>query len=295
MATTRTGELPIGFRRGGSDWQTDFDTLLRFAQEAEFEVLDLPALPIDDLKRVLDAGLKIGTVDLPPPWADLAAEDPTQRSNAADRCAAYIKEAGALGLNRFFAVVLPEDPAQPREVNMDRAVHGYSQLCAALADTDARLLLEGWPGGPPHFGSLACTPADFRLFHERVGSERIGVNYDPSHLVRMGIDPIRFAHEFADRIHHVHAKDTELLDEALYEHGNLQPATQAAQHGFGAHHWRYTIPGHGCVRWSRILSVLVDAGYKGAVCIELEDENFNGTPDGERRGLTASRDFLVHV
>ena len=36
-------------------------------------------------------------------------------------------------------------------------------------------------------------------------------------------------------------------------------------------------------------------GYGGRISIELEDMNFNGTEEGEKRGFIASRDFLVHV
>ena len=295
MATTRTGNLPIGFRRGGSDWQQDLDTVIRFAKEQGFEAIDLPALPVDDLKQVTDAGLRIGTVDLPPPWADLACNDADRRSSAADRCANYLNEAqDQAGVRNFFAVVLVDDPTLPRSENMGYAVDGYRRMCEAL-DGEARVLLEGYPGGPPHFASLACTPADYRLFVDRVGSDRLGVNYDPSHLVRMGIDPQRFINEFAHRIHHVHIKDTELIDEALYEHGNTQPATEATKHGFGGVIWRYTIPGHGVIRWSKLLSMLRDHGYTGPVCVELEDENFNGTTDGEQRGLIASLQFLVNA
>jgi hypothetical protein len=36
-------------------------------------------------------------------------------------------------------------------------------------------------------------------------------------------------------------------------------------------------------------------GYKGTISVELEDMNFNGSEAGEKRGLIASRDFLVGV
>ena len=41
--------------------------------------------------------------------------------------------------------------------------------------------------------------------------------------------------------------------------------------------------------------MLKAAGYDGAISIELEDENFNGTEEGEKRGFLASRDFLASV
>lgn len=295
MATTRTGSLPIGFRRGNSDWQKELSDVIRFAVDDGFAGIDTTALPVAELRQVLDADLCLGSVDLPQPWGDLAAADAAKRKDAAARCAAYVGEAAGLGVRNFFVCVLPEDPAQPRRANMDRAIDGYGQLCAQIADTEARIVVEGWPGPAPHYPTLACTPADYRLLFEGVGSEQLGVNFDPSHLVRMGIDPLRFVEEFAPRIHHVHGKDTELLDDECYEHGNLQPATDAAPHGFGGHHWRYTLPGHGVTRWGRLLTTLVNAGYEGMISIELEDENFNGSQTGEQRGLRLSRDFLAGV
>ncbi|MEX1016878.1 MAG: sugar phosphate isomerase/epimerase family protein [Phycisphaeraceae bacterium] len=293
---TRTGSFPIGFRVGGSPWQKDAASLTRFAREHGFAHLDTSALPVEELQGLRDAGL--GSVDLPQPWTGLASADPAKRSDTAKQCADYIAEVVPLGVTNFFVVVFPENREGNRAENLKLAVDSYGQLCQQLDDAKvdkAHLVIEGYPGGPPHHHALACTPADCRLLFDRVGSDRLGVNYDPSHLVRMGIDPLRFAREFADRIHHVHAKDTDLLGEGRYQHGNLQPASEAKPHGFGGHHWRYTIPGHGVIPWTRLFQQLADAGYEGKVSIELEDENFNGSEEGEQRGLLASRDFLVHA
>ena len=111
----------------------------------------------------------------------------------------------------------------------------------------------------------------------------------------MGIDPVRFLSEFATKVYHCHGKDTEIMTDEIYEFGDLQPDINRPRHGFGEKHWRYTIPGHGVARWHRMLSQLQAAGYKGFVSIELEDENFNGTTEGEQRGFLASRDFLKYV
>jgi sugar phosphate isomerase/epimerase len=109
----------------------------------------------------------------------------------------------------------------------------------------------------------------------------------------MGIDPRQFLADFGKRVGHVHAKDTEILPEKLYEFGNLQPATLADVIPFGGHCWRYCIPGRGSAPWSEMLAALKSAGYAGAVSIELEDRDFNGSEDGEKRGLIGSRDFLA--
>ena len=120
----------------------------------------------------------------------------------------------------------------------------------------------------------------------------MGINYDPSHLIRMGIDPIRFLEEFGARVYHVHGKDTELLPENLYEYGHEQPATFAKHFNYGGWQWRYTIPGHGVMRWGKALQVLNAIGYTGNICIELEDANFNGSTEGEKMGFLQGAGFL---
>ena len=42
-------------------------------------------------------------------------------------------------------------------------------------------------------------------------------------------------------------------------------------------------------------AALLNYGYQGMVSIELEDENFNGSEAGEKRGLIVSRDYLASV
>lgn len=295
MTTTRAQSIPIGFRQGGSPWQTDLATLTAFAAENGFEHIDMRPLAPAALKAVVDSGLGLGTVDMKD-WRTLASPDAATRRDAVAANADYIKSAAEVaGARLFFLVLLPEDQGRPRAENFEFAVESLSALCDAVGDLDVHLSIEGWPGGPPHYPSLACTPADLRALFERVPSPILGINFDPSHLIRVGINPLCFLSEFAPRVVHIHGKDTEILDEELYDHGDLQPATFAKRHGFGAHHWRYTIPGHGLARWARMFAVLEQAGYDGAVSIELEDENFNGTEDGEKAGLIAAKDFLSGV
>jgi sugar phosphate isomerase/epimerase len=291
MAHTRTGGFPIGFRRGWSDWQRDMATLIAFARAHDFACLDFGPIEAAELGPVYDAGLKVGSVDLRQ-WRDLTSADAGKRSAAIDANLAMVGPLIDLGVRNFFAVVMPEDKARDRRESFDLAVQGYAALGQKLAAAGGRIVLEGWPGDGEN---LACTPADLRAFFAATGCDAVGVNFDPSHLIRMGIDPVRFVDEFAPRVFHVHGKDTEILDDELYEHGSYQPATFARPHGFGRHHWRYTLPGHGCARWGRLFRTLHDAGYRGAVCIELEDEHCNGSQEGEQRGLIAARDFLAGV
>lgn len=305
--TTRTGRFPVGFRAGWSPWQQNLADLIAFARAERFAGIDVAARAPADLAQIVAAGLRLGSVDLPQA-AELASPDAGKRKDAAARIAGYVRDAvtAAGGPLNFFTVMAPEDDARPRSENLAFAADGYGRLCAEIealpgagpgpgAGARSRIVLEGYPGGAPRYAILACTPADLRLVFERIPSPVLGVNYDPSHLIRMGIDHVRFLDEFIARVHHVHAKDCELLDDAAYDHGNLQPATASKPHGFGAWHWRYTLPGHGVARWTRIFATLASAGYAGMVSIELEDEHFNGREPGEKLGLLAARDYLQSV
>jgi sugar phosphate isomerase/epimerase len=159
----------------------------------------------------------------------------------------------------------------------------------------AKIAIEGYPGGPPHYGGICCSPETCRAFIKDVGAKSIGWNYDPSHLIRLGVDHVRFLNEFVDRVWHVHAKDTELIPEAQYELGLYQGSAFNKGRGFGEHVWRYTIPGHGVARWPEIFRILKAKNFAGKVSIELEDENFNGSEEGEKQGLLRSLDFLRSV
>ena len=286
MASTRTGNYPIGFRRGWSEWQRDIAGLTAWAKENDVGVLDLGT----DLSHVVaatEAGLKIGSVDLLA-WGALFSKDPGKRAESIAQNSEYITATAAYGAKNYFLVILPEDPALPRKENFEYAVDGLSGLVPALEKAGGRVVIEGYPGA----GALACTPEGYRALFAAIPSPTIGVNYDPSHLLRMGICPYRFLHEFGSRVGHVHGKDTEIRLDRLYDLGTEQPATFAKGFGFGGTFWRYTIPGQGNTNWGQIFRLLESAEYAGAVSIELEDENYNGSEVGEKRGLLAGQAFL---
>jgi len=132
-----------------------------------------------------------------------------------------------------------------------------------------------WPGGK----NLANTPGTWRkLFAE---FPQLGLNYDPSHLVWQMIDIPRSIREFGSRIIHVHAKDARIDVDDLYEQGVM------------GHQWHTPkLPGMGDVNWGQFFGALTDAGYSGAVCVEVEDRMFEKTPEDRERSLIISKRFL---
>jgi sugar phosphate isomerase/epimerase len=134
-----------------------------------------------------------------------------------------------------------------------------------------------WPGGK----NLAVSPAIWQALFKEIPSQHLGLNFDPSHLVWQHIDYVRCVREFGKRIVHVHAKDTCIDSDRLYAHGIL---------GLGWHTAK--LPGLGDVNWGQLFSALTDAGYRGAVCIEVEDRAYEGSRADRQRALRQSKRFL---
>ena len=285
---TATGNFPLGWRRRNYAWEQDLDGIIAWALENDLEVIDLGPDADSSAKTVVEAGLRVGTADLSL-WQEMISPDAAKRRDAVARNAEYIRACAAAGAKTFFLVMLPEDPARPRAENFGYMVESYGELASTFESCGAYLAIEGWPGP----GALVCTPETYRAFIEQVGSANMGVNYDPSHLVRMGIDPIRFLKEFVSHVFHVHGKDCMIIDENLYQYGNLQEATFADSFKYGGMNWRYTIPGHGISDWKIILSILEESGYSGCISIELEDHYYDDSEYDQKLGVLQGVKFLA--
>jgi sugar phosphate isomerase/epimerase len=294
--TTRTGNFPIGLRRGWGDWQkNNLQSFLGWIKEHGFEAVDLMNVTRADLATVKDAGLRLGSADLLD-FGQIMASDTGKRRDVIAKNVQYVSDLGAAGVKAFFTCVIPGDATKPRAENYALAVECYSPIAEAAEKVGAKIVIEGWPGGPPHYANLCCTPETMRAFIRDVpggaNGGAIGVNYDPSHLIRLGVDHVRFLREFLPHVHHVHAKDTELFEEPIYELGRYQGSAFSKPRGFGEFTWRYTIPGNGAAQWQQIFRVLKEGNYQGVVSVELEDEAHNGSEEGEKSGFTKSLEFL---
>jgi len=287
---TRTGNYSIGFRMRGWTNNVSFAEVLSWTKENGLGGVDIGNTADTIGQQVLDAGLWIGTADLHSGKQLLSANAATRAAAVAEN-SAYIEACAKLGPMTYFGVMLPEDPSLPRAEVFGYMVESYTKLAAVMEANNARYVIEGWPGP----GALCCTPETYRAFFEAVPSKAMGVNFDPSHLLRMGIDPIRFLKEFVGRVYHVHGKDTEILADNVYEYGTEQPATFVKAKAFGGYAWRYTIPGHGLTPWCEVFNILQANSYNGRVSIELEDMNFNDGGVEEQAGTLHAARYLAGV
>ncbi len=104
-----------------------------------------------------------------------------------------------------------------------------------------------------------------------------GINFDPSHFEHQFLDSSAFVSEFADRIYHVHVKDSiKRLD------GRRSILGGHLNFGEDARGWDFVSPGHGDVDFEALFRALNRIGYQGPLSVEWEDSGMDrdwGAPD----------------
>ena len=198
-----------------------------------------------------------------------------------------IQAAALLGLptvNTFIG----RDWTRSVDDNWPRLLEVWQPLVKFAAGNGIRIGIENcpmlftrdeWPGGK----NLATSPAIWRRMFADIASGSLGLNYDPSHMVWQQMDYLKPLREFRDRLFHVHAKDVRIDRERLDEVGIL------------AHPLEYHVPklpGFGEVDWGRFFSVLGDVGYRGPVCVEVEDRAYEDSIDARKTSLRLSHTYL---
>ncbi|MBR9880077.1 MAG: sugar phosphate isomerase/epimerase [Gammaproteobacteria bacterium] len=137
-----------------------------------------------------------------------------------------------------------------------------------------------------HGNQLVYNLPGFLRLHGEIG-DIVGLNFDPSHLLWMGADPIEVVQRYARHIYHVHAKDTALNPAAVGLTSRLdnQPMGDFRDRG-----WSYVTLGYGqkLEWWKDFCYWLQAGGYQdGVLSIEHEDINLS-----RREGVVRSVELL---
>lgn len=246
------------------------EEVARFAAEAGFETLELDVgRHIGDLSRarsvvetVRGEGLDVCAFACGPSLmnADHGAQE---RTRATVRAAVEAAAEAGVGV----VVTFPgRDDSLSEDDNYRRLADVYADLAERAASGNVKVVWENWPG--PRNAFLGTTPAGWTRVFELAPAPNLGLNFDPSHLIRIGVDPVPAVRAVADRLFLTHAKDTEIFADRLQ---------QVGYHGHGW--WTYRLPGHGTLDWTAWLGLLRELGYDGVVSVEHEDNNY-GFPGG---------------
>jgi sugar phosphate isomerase/epimerase len=145
----------------------------------------------------------------------------------------------------------------------ERAIPYWTEQAAFARDHGIRIALE------PHPGFLVYNPETALRLREACGPE-IGVNFDPSHFVWQGIDPLLAVRELREAIFHVHAKDVYVDPHNTARNGVLDTKHY---NRFAERSWSFRSVGYGQGEkfWRDFVSALRIVGYDGVLSIEHED------------------------
>jgi sugar phosphate isomerase/epimerase len=155
----------------------------------------------------------------------------------------------------------PPTPDAMIDAGFELLAERFNPILDAFADCGVQFALEVHP-----------TEIAFDLITARRalaalgGREEFGFNFDPSHLIWQGIDPVEFIRAFPDRIYHVHMKDAIVRL-------NGQNGILGSHLPFGdpRRGWEFRSPGRGSVDFEEIIRALNQIKYAGPLSVEWED------------------------
>jgi sugar phosphate isomerase/epimerase len=213
--------------------------------------------------------------------------DPAAAKNATDHLKKVIRAAAMLGLQNVNSFV-GRDWTKTVDENWPRFLKTWRPLVAFAEDQGIKIGIENcpmsftrdeWPGGK----NLMTTPVIWRRAFSDIRSANFGLNYDPSHFILQQMDPLSPLREFKDKLFHLHAKDVRIRRERINDVGVFAYPLE----------WHQPrIPGYGDIDWGRFMAALMDVGYSGPVCIEVEDATFGNTLEGRKQAVRIARNVL---
>ena len=142
-----------------------------------------------------------------------------------------------------------------------------------------------------HPGFCVYNPETVLKLRAAVGPE-IGANFDPSHFVWQGIDPVAAIYELGDAIFHFHAKDTKI---DLYNTAKNGVLDTKHYGDIANRSWVFRTVGYGngADKWKEMMSALKVVGYDYAVSIEHED-SLMSVGEGLSKAIAFLKDVLIY-
>ncbi|MFA6563716.1 MAG: sugar phosphate isomerase/epimerase [Verrucomicrobiia bacterium] len=214
--------------------------------------------------------------------------DPAGAKVAVEHLKKVILAAEKLGLKNVNTFV-GRDWTKSVDENWPRFLKTWRPIIAFAEDHGIKIGIENcpmlftrdeWPGGK----NLMTSPVIWRRAFSDIASKSFGLNYDPSHFILQHMDPLSPLREFKGKLFHLHAKDVRIRRERINDVGIFAYPLE----------WHQPrIPGYGDINWARFMAALMDVGYDGPVCIEVEDGTFGNTLEGRQAAVKVARNALA--
>ena len=209
--------------------------------------------------------------------------DPQRRDQIAQHLCKVVDAAALLEVP-YVGTFIGRDWNRSVSDNLREAEAVFPRLVDHAGERGVRLMIEncvmeGWhPDGYP--GNLAYSPE----LWEWMFSLDLYLNWDPSHLVWVGIDPVSTIAPYADRIVHAQAKDIQVMPGQVDRYGFFGRAVDRPD-PWDVGWWRYRVPGRGQVPWGAVVDALYEHGFAGTLSVEHEDPVWGGTVEKVQQGL----------
>ena len=141
-----------------------------------------------------------------------------------------------------------------------------------------------------HPGFCVYNPETLLKLRAAVG-DVIGANFDPSHLIWQGMDPVAAIRELKGAIYHVHAKDTKIDKYNTAKNGVLDTKHYGRELERA---WVFRTVGYGNNEsyWRDLVSNLRLCGYDKVLSIEHEDSVMS-IDEGLRKAVYFLKDIII--
>ena len=284
------------------------EPLLAFAREEGFSCVELMCWPVgkserkyagvthvdvtrlsqsaaDDVNGLAERyGMKISGLGYYPNPLD---PDPQVSKAAVDHLKRVIVAAGKLRLRNVNTFV-GRDWTKSVDANWPRFLKIWKPLIALAEEHDVRIGIENcpmyftadeWPGRQ----ESRRLPCDLAADVCRYSVRALWAQLRSFPLCAAIHGSAGAATAFRDKLFHLHAKDVKIYPDRLNDVGVFAEPLK----------WHQPrIPGYGEIDWARFMGALMESGYNGPVCIEVEDDTFGKTLAGRKKALRVARNVL---
>ncbi len=290
----------------------NLEELAKFASGQGFKTLELAAWPVDSSRdyqaRQIDAAkfdkseasrikdifagnnLQVSAMAY---YDNNLHPDLKQRNKYLEHLKKVIDTAQMLDVELVGTFVGSRPDKTPNE-NIKEIGQVFRDILKYAADRGVKIMIENCPMenwvkfGLP--GNYAYSPELWDALFNELPDENFGLNFDPSHLYWLGIDYLQAVEDYAEKIFHAHAKDTEILAEGEYNYGLFGRQIDPVPWKSGW--WRYRMPGLGEIDWKKFISVLQEHDYDYVLSIEHEDPIWEGSEENVKTGLKLGYKYL---
>jgi sugar phosphate isomerase/epimerase len=216
--------------------------------------------------------------------------DPAVRERVNEHVRACVDAAALLGVPTVGTFVGRDITRSVRD-NLREAEKVLPPLVDYAAARGIRLVVENCPMEGWHPDAYPANLAYSPELWEWMFNLGFWLNYDPSHLVGLGIDPVTALRKYVGHVAHVQAKDVEVLPGLIDRYGFFGKTVER-ENPWDHSWWRFRMPGLGQVDWRRIVDVLYEGGFDGTVSIEHEDPIWRGSEEKVKTGLRIAQRTL---